>query len=54
MALTLILAAITLLMLGFLTVWCFFPQLRPWFEAPKYRVLQWERPGRTGQDHPGE
>jgi len=42
MALNLILLAITLLMMGFLLVWCFFPGLRPWIEAPKYRVLQWE------------
>jgi len=43
MALNLILVAITLLMAGFLLVWCFFPHVRPWIEAPKYRVLLWDR-----------
>jgi hypothetical protein len=54
MALNLILAAITLLMLAFLMVWCLLPRFRPWFEAPKYRVLQWERADRPGQDQPGK
>ncbi len=39
----LIVLAITLLMGGFLLVWICFPRLRPWFEAPKYRILTWEQ-----------
>jgi hypothetical protein len=39
----LIMVAVTLLMVGFLAVWLFYPQLRPWIEAPKYRVLEWEQ-----------
>lgn len=38
-----IVAAATLLMVAFLFVWVFFPPLRPWFEAPKYRVLNWAK-----------
>jgi hypothetical protein len=38
----LIVLAITLLMAGFLLVWACFPRLRPWFEAPKYRILTWK------------
>jgi hypothetical protein len=53
MALNLILAAITLLMAGFLLVWCCLPRLRPWIEAPKYRVLQWERREQEGPAPPG-
>jgi len=30
-------------MLGFLAVWLGYPRLRPWIEAPKYRVLEWDR-----------
>ncbi len=41
-AFNLIVLAITLLMGGFVLVWVCFPRLRPWFEAPKYRVLTWE------------
>jgi hypothetical protein len=39
----LIVLAVTAMMAGFLVVWLCFPRLRPWFEAPKYRVLDWER-----------
>jgi len=39
----LIVLAATLLVLGFLAVWTAHPNLRPWFEAPKYQVLQWDR-----------
>ncbi len=31
-----------LLLGAFLAVWLCFPRLRPWFEAPKYRILRWE------------
>jgi hypothetical protein len=41
-AINLIVSAVTLLMAGFLLAWCLFPRLRPWIEAPKYRVLTWE------------
>ena len=40
MAIDLIVAAVSVLMAGFFAVWIFFPRLRPWIEAPKYRVLQ--------------
>ena len=43
MAINVIVAAVTALMAGFFGVWLFFPRLRPWMEAPKYRVLEWER-----------
>jgi hypothetical protein len=39
----LIVLAVTLLMAGFLAVWLGYPRLRPWIEAPKYRVLEWDR-----------
>jgi len=38
-AINLIVAAVTLLMAGFLGVWAFSPRLRAWMEAPKYRFL---------------
>lgn len=41
-AFNLIVVAITLLMAGFVLVWVCFPRLRPWIEAPKYRILTWE------------
>jgi hypothetical protein len=59
MALNLIVVAITLLMAGFVLVWIFCPGLRPWMEAPKYRVLDWEqrfpgaRRGEPGASAPG-
>jgi hypothetical protein len=45
----LIVFIVTLLMLGFVAVWLFFPHLRGWLEAPKYRFLERERrfPGVT-------
>lgn len=43
MTVNLIVVAVTLLMLGFLAVWLAYPRLRPWIEAPKYRVLEWEQ-----------
>jgi hypothetical protein len=42
-AVNLIVVAVTLLVGGFLAIWLAFPHLRPWFEAPKYRVLEWDR-----------
>lgn len=42
MATNLIVLSVTLLMAGFILVWMCFPSLRPWMEAPKYRVLRWE------------
>jgi hypothetical protein len=43
MAVNLIVLAITLMMAGFLLVWVCFPKLRPWIEAPKYRILTWQQ-----------
>ncbi len=34
-----IVLAVTVLMALFVGVWCCCPWLRPWFEAPKYRIL---------------
>jgi hypothetical protein len=42
-AVNVIVASATLLVGGFLAIWLAFPRLRPWFEAPKYRVLEWDR-----------
>lgn len=42
MAVNLIVLAVTALMAGFVLVWLCCPRLRPWIEAPKYRVLTWE------------
>jgi hypothetical protein len=39
----LIVLSVTLLMVGFVAVWWLCPRSRPWFEAPKYRILTWER-----------
>jgi hypothetical protein len=54
MLFNLIVLAITLLVSGFVLVWCLFPGLRPWFEAPKIRMLEQERrfPAVT-RDRPG-
>ncbi|HEX4588461.1 MAG TPA: hypothetical protein VH120_00920 [Gemmataceae bacterium] len=43
MTVNLIVLAVTVLMAGFLFVWLAFPRVRPWMEAPKYRVLEWDR-----------
>jgi hypothetical protein len=43
MAINVIVAGVTLLVAGFVGVWYLCPRLRPWFEAPKYRVLEWDR-----------
>lgn len=43
MVINLIVLAVTLLMVTFLTVWIFFPRLRAWMEAPKHRFLREQR-----------
>jgi hypothetical protein len=43
MAINLLVGAVTLLMLGFAVAWIFFPKLRAWMEAPKYRFLEQQR-----------
>jgi hypothetical protein len=43
MAVNLIVAAVTLIMAGFVVVWVAFPRLRPWMEAPKVRFLEEQR-----------
>lgn len=43
MAVNLIVAAVTLLMAGFIAVWLAIPGLRPWMEAPKHRFLERQR-----------
>jgi len=43
-AVNLIVLAVTVLMGMFIAVWCFCPWLRPWMEAPKYRILKQEAP----------
>ena len=43
MTVNLIVLAVTLLMAGFLFVWLAFPRMRASIEAPKYRVLEWDR-----------
>jgi hypothetical protein len=50
----LIVLAVTLLMGGFLFVWLCYPRLRPWIEAPKYRVLEWDRRWPTAERAPNE
>lgn len=37
-----IIGIVTALLGGFVTIWALYSQLRPWLEAPKYRVLEWE------------
>jgi hypothetical protein len=43
MAVNLIVAAVTLILAGFVAVWLAFPRLRPWMEAPKNRFLEEQR-----------
>ena len=43
MAVNLIVAAVTLLMAGFIAVWLAVPGLRPWMEQPKHRFLERQR-----------
>jgi hypothetical protein len=60
MVFNLLVLAITLLLAGFLLVWLLFPQVRPWIEAPKYRLLTWEQqveekgPSRNRAGRPGK
>ena len=55
MVTNLIVLTVTLLILGFVVVWLFFPHLRGWLEAPKYRFLERERrfPGVTREKNRG-
>jgi UPF0716 family protein affecting phage T7 exclusion len=41
MVVNLIVAAVTLLMGGFVGFWLLCPQCRPWIEAPKWQPLTW-------------
>ena len=43
MAVNLIVAAVSVLMAGFILVWLLCPRLRPWWEAPKHRFLEQQR-----------
>jgi len=43
MAVNLIVAAVTVLLAGFVLVWLLCPRLRHWWEAPKYRFLEQQR-----------
>jgi len=52
-ATNLIVIAVTLLMAGFILVWWWRPGLRGWMEAPKYRILEWEKK-RPGVERSGE
>jgi hypothetical protein len=42
MLVNLIVLAITVLMGVLAVVWLCCPRVRPWMEAPKYRVLAWD------------
>jgi hypothetical protein len=44
MAVNVIVAAVTLLIGGFVAVWLVCPRCRPWFEAPKRQPLGWDQP----------
>lgn len=52
MAINLIVIAVSLLMAGFILVWLLCPQLRPWMEAPKYRILKWDAAQSAKPDDP--
>jgi hypothetical protein len=54
-AVNLIVLVVTLLMVAFVGVWIFFPQLRGWMEMPKYRFLEEQRrfPGVLRETQPG-
>ncbi len=43
MAFNLLVVVVTLVVGGFVLAWVLRPGLRPWFEAPKYRVVEQER-----------
>jgi hypothetical protein len=42
-AINLIVAAVTLLMAGFMAVWTLSPSLRAWMESPKERFIESDR-----------
>ena len=42
-----IVAAVTVLVGGFVVVWLAFPRCRPWIEAPKWQPLAWDQPPRS-------
>ena len=42
-AINLIVAAVTLLMAGFVAVWALFPSLRAWMESPTDRFIESDR-----------
>ncbi len=44
MAVTLIVAAVTLIVAAFVSVWVLRPRCRAWIEAPKYQPLGWDEP----------
>ena len=50
MAVNVIVAAVTLMMGGFVAVWLACPRCRPWFEAPKRQPLHWDRTPRAQKD----
>ena len=43
MAVNFVVAAVTLLMGGFVLAWLLLPRVRTWLEAPKYHFLESER-----------
>lgn len=52
MAMNLLMLAVTLLMAAFFLVWLCFPRSRSLFEAPKYRVLEWEKAFKAPKQEP--
>ncbi len=50
MAVNVIVAAVTLMMGGFVAVWLVYPECRSWFEAPKRQPLSWDRLPRAPKD----
>jgi hypothetical protein len=49
-AVNLIVAAITLLMAGFVLLWLVRPRWRPWIEAPRYQPLRWDEPPKGSEE----
>ena len=47
MTINVIVAAVTVLLGGFVVVWLAFPRCRPWIEAPKWQPLAWDQPPRS-------
>jgi hypothetical protein len=50
MAVNVIVAAVTLMMGGYVAVWLVCPHCRPWFEAPKHQPLDWDQTPRDPHD----